>query len=162
MMLFRKKILILHYQLLIIGSLSILILSLKWKDLFLIFFDEAQAQLIGLKPEFLKLVFFALLSLSCVAALQTVGAFLVVAMLITPGATAYLLTDKFQKLLIFSVLIGSFSSFLGAYLSFFINGATGGIIVLLQTGLFFIVFFLAPKHGYWSGKYHKNKPRSKS
>ena len=128
------------YQLLIIGSLSILILSLKWKDLFLIFFDEAQAQIIGLKPEFLKLVFFALLSLSCVAALQTVGAFLVVAMLITPGATAYLLTDKFQKLLIFSVLIGSFSSFLGAYLSFFINGATGGIIVLLQTGLFFIVW----------------------
>ena len=91
---------------------------------------------------------FSLLSGSCVAALQTVGAFLVIAMVVTPGATAYLLTDRFSKLIIFSVSIGSVTSFIGAYLSFFIDGATGGVIVTLQTIFFLLVFLFSPKHGY--------------
>ena len=88
-----------------------------------------------------------LLSASVVAAMQTVGAFLVIAMVVTPGATAYLLTDRFPRLIVLSVAIGAGTSFLGAYLSYFLNGATGGIIVCLQTTVFLLAFFLAPKHG---------------
>ena len=92
-------------------------------------------------------MFFILLSVSTVAALQTVGAFLVICMVVTPGATAYLLTDRFPHLLSLSVLIGAVTSFFGAYVSYFLDGATGGIIVVLQTLVFLIAFFLAPKHG---------------
>jgi manganese/iron transport system permease protein len=72
---------------------------------------------------------------------------LVIALVVTPGATAYLLTDRFPRLLIISVLIGSVTSFVGAYISYFLNGATGGIIVCLQTLIFLAAFYFAPKHG---------------
>lgn len=136
-------------QLAIIGVVSLTILIAKWKDLMVTFFDENHARSVGLNPNKLKLIFFTLLSASCVAALQTVGAFLVIAMVITPGATAYLLTDKFPRLILISVFVGAITSFIGAYLSFFINGATGGLIVLLQTFVFLFAFFFAPKHGYF-------------
>ena len=135
-------------QLLIIGSISLLILFLKWRDLMVVFFDESHARTVGLSPSGLKIVFFTLLSASIVAALQTVGAFLVIAMVVTPGATAYLICDRFPKLILLSVLIGSVTCFTGAYLSFFIDGATGGIIVVLQTIVFLGVFLTAPKYGY--------------
>lgn len=135
-------------QLAIIGFVTLAVLLAKWKDFMVTFFDENHARSIGLKPDVLKVVFFTLLSASCVAALQTVGAFLVIAMVVTPGATAYLLTDRFPRLLALSVFIGASSSFLGAYLSFFLDGATGGLIVSLQTVLFLLAFFFAPKHGY--------------
>ena len=137
-------------QLLIIGSISLLILFLKWRDLMAVFFDESHARTVGLNPSRLKIVFFTLLSASIVAALQTVGAFLVIAMVVTPGATAYLVCDRFPKLILLSVLIGSVTCFTGAYLSFFIDGATGGIIVVLQTIVFLGVFLIAPKYGYIS------------
>jgi len=139
-------------QLAIIGFVTLAILLAKWKDLMVTFFDENHARSIGLKPDMLKVVFFTLLSASCVAALQTVGAFLVIAMVVTPGATAYLLTDRFPRLLIVSVLIGAGTSFVGAYLSFFVDGATGGIIVTLQTLIFLVTFFAAPKHGYLAAR----------
>ena len=139
-------------QLAIIGFVSLIILIAKWKDLMVTFFDENHARSIGLNPDRLKLLFFTLLSASCVAALQTVGAFLVIAMVVTPGATAYLLTDRFPRLLVLSVLIGSITSFTGAYLSFFVDGATGGLIVSLQTLIFILVFLFAPKHGYIAAK----------
>jgi manganese/iron transport system permease protein len=135
-------------QLAIIGFVTLAILLAKWKDLMVTFFDENHARSIGLKPDLLRVVFFTLLSASCVAALQTVGAFLVVAMVVTPGATAYLLTDRFPRLLILSVVLGAGTSFVGAYLSFFVDGATGGLIVSLQTLIFLLAFFFAPKHGY--------------
>ncbi len=139
-------------QLAIIGFVTLAVLLLKWKDLMVVFFDENHARSIGLKPNLLRVMFFTLLSASCVAALQTVGAFLVIAMVVTPGATAYLLTDRFPKLLIVSVAIGSITSFVGAYLSFFLDGATGGLIVSLQTLIFLVAFFLAPKHGYLAAR----------
>ena len=111
------------------------------------FFDEGHARSIGLNPSALKILFLTLLSASTVAALQTVGAFLVICMVVTPGATAYLLTDRFSHLLMISVAIGAATSFVGAYVSYFLDGATGGIIVVLQTLIFLIVFILAPKHG---------------
>ncbi len=139
-------------QLAIIGFVSLAILLLKWKDLMVAFFDETHARSIGINPDRLKFMFFMLLSASCVAALQTVGAFLVIAMVVTPGATAYLLTDRFPRLLMLSVAIGSITSFVGAYISFFLDGATGGIIICLQTLLFILAFFFAPKHGYLAAR----------
>jgi manganese/iron transport system permease protein len=139
-------------QLAIIGFVTLIILLAKWKDLMITFFDEDHAKSIGLKTGLLKAIFFILLSASCVAALQTVGAFLVIALVVTPGATAFLLTDRFPVLLILSVLIGSITSFVGAYLSFFVDGATGGLIVSLQTFIFLTVFLLAPKHGYLAAR----------
>ena len=134
-------------QLAVIGFVSLAVLLVKWKDLMVAFFDENHARSIGLRPERLKFMFFVLLSACCVAALQTVGAFLVVAMVVTPGATAYLLTDRFPRLIVLSVAIGSVTSFVGAYASFFLDGATGGVIICLQTALFLVAFVFAPKHG---------------
>ena len=134
-------------QLVIIGGVSLAILLLKWRDLMVAFFDENHARSIGLNPDRLKVLFFTLLSASTVAALQTVGAFLVIAMVVTPGATAYLLTDRFPRLIGISVAIGTVTSFAGAYVSYFLDGATGGVIVVLQTLIFLIAFVFAPKHG---------------
>lgn len=134
-------------QLAIIGAVSLTILLLKWKDLMVVFFDETHARSIGLNPGRLKLLFFTLLSVSTVVALQTVGAFLVICLVVTPGATAWLLTDRFPRLLMIAVVIGSLTSFLGAWLSYWLDGATGGIIVVMQTLLFITAFIFAPKHG---------------
>ena len=134
-------------QLAIIGVISLTILFLKWKDLMVVFFDENHARSIGLNPGRLKLLFFTLLSVSTVAALQTVGAFLVICLVVTPGATAWLLTDRFPRLLTIAVALGSLTSFFGAWLSYWLDGATGGIIVVLQTLLFLLAFVFAPKHG---------------
>ncbi|MGF9692284.1 metal ABC transporter permease [Rhizobium sp. 0TCS1.26] len=134
-------------QLVLIGGISLAVLALKWKDLMVAFFDENHARTIGLRPDLLRVLFFTLLAASTVAALQTVGAFLVVAMVVTPGATAYLLTDRFQRLVVMAAAIGAGTSFFGAYASYFLNGATGGIIVVLQTLIFLIAFVFAPKHG---------------
>ena len=139
-------------QLALIGGISLLVLSLKWRDFMVVFFDENHARTIGLKPDVLKVIFFTLLAASTVAALQTVGAFLVVAMVVTPGATAYLLTDRFERLIGMSFGIGAVTSFLGAYLSYFLDGATGGIIVVLQTLIFLTAFLFAPKHGYLASR----------
>ncbi|MEP1536965.1 MAG: metal ABC transporter permease [Paracoccaceae bacterium] len=134
-------------QLAIIGFVSLAVLLAKWKDLMVTFFDENHARTIGLRPGLLKAVFFMLLSASVVAAMQTVGAFLVIAMVVTPGATAYLLCDRFPRLIAMSVVIGALTSFVGAYASYFLDGATGGLIVTLQTLIFLIAFVFAPKHG---------------
>ncbi|WP_226627086.1 metal ABC transporter permease [Alloyangia pacifica] len=134
-------------QLAIIGLVSLAVLLAKWKDLMVVFFDEGHARSIGLRPGLLKALFFTLLSACVVAAMQTVGAFLVIAMVVTPGATAYLLCDRFPRLIATSVAIGTVTSFAGAYLSYFLDGATGGIIVLLQTAIFLLAFTFAPKHG---------------
>ncbi|WP_069300720.1 metal ABC transporter permease [Neptunicoccus sediminis] len=139
-------------QLAIIGFVSLAVLVAKWKDLMVTFFDENHARTIGLRPGMLKAVFFILLSACVVAAMQTVGAFLVIALVVTPGATAYLLCDRFPRLIVVSVAIGSITSFLGAYVSYFLNGATGGIIVTLQTLIFLVVFVFAPIHGLLAAK----------
>lgn len=134
-------------QLVLIGGISLAILLAKWRDLMAVFFDEAHARTIGLNPDALRLVFFTLLAASTVAAMQTVGAFLVIALVVTPGATAYLLTDRFPRLIALSVAIGAVTSGVGAYVSYFLDGATGGVIVCLQTALFVLAFIFAPKHG---------------
>ncbi|KKB75948.1 membrane protein [Devosia soli] len=139
-------------QLAIIGFVSLAILLAKWKDLMVTFFDESHARSIGLRPTVLRAVFFVLLSASTVAAMQTVGAFLVICLVVTPGATAYLLTDRFPRLLAIAVTIGTVTSFVGAYVSYFLDGATGGIIVVMQTAIFLLAFLFAPKHGLFAAR----------
>ncbi len=134
-------------QVVIISVICLVVLTLKWKDFLAVFFDENHARSIGLPVQTLQIVFFTLLSAATVAALQTVGACLVIAMVVTPGATAYLLTDRFGRLIILAVLLGSTISALGAYLSYFLNTNPGGLIVTMQTLVFMVAFFLAPKHG---------------
>lgn len=138
---------------------SLLLLLLLWKDLLVTFFDEVHARSIGLSPLRLKIIFFTILSACTVAAMQTVGAILVIAMVITPGATAYLLTSHFPRLLILSVVIGTLTCAVGAWLSYFIDGATGGVIICLQTLVFLLVLFMAPKQGLltlaWQRHRHK-------
>ncbi|HHF6412688.1 TPA: metal ABC transporter permease [Haemophilus influenzae] len=135
------------YQVAIIIGVCLVLLLLFWKDLLLIFFDETQAITVGLSPLFYKILFFTLLSACVVAALQTVGAILVIAMVVTPGATAYLLTDKFKILSIIAIILGAVTSFVGVYISYYLDGATGGVIVTLQTLLFLVAFLFSPKYG---------------
>ena len=134
-------------QVAIIAVVSFVIMAFIWKDLMVTFFDETHAKSVGVNTGLLKIVFFTLLSACTVAALQTVGACLVIAMVVTPGATAYLLTDRFGRLVVIAIALGAGTSFVGAYISYFVDGATGGVIVTLQTVLFLLAFYFAPKHG---------------
>ena len=139
-------------QMLIICAVTIGCLIFFWKDFLVLFFDELHAQSLGQNTRLMKILFFTLLSAATDAALQTVGAFLVIAMVIIPGATAYLLSDRFEKTIFISSGLGIVTSFLGAYVSFFFDAATGGIIVALQGIIFCAVFLFAPKYGYFSGR----------
>ena len=123
-------------QLTAIALVTLGVLLLKWRDFMVVFFDENHGRSIGLKPDLLKVVFFMLLSASTVAALQAVGALLVIAMVVTPGATAHLLTDRFASLIRVAVGIGATTAFIGAWSSYHLDAATGGIIVALQTLVF--------------------------
>ena len=135
------------WQLVIISAVTLLVLALKWKDFLAIFFDETHARGVGLRPGPMKVLFFALLAACTVAAMQTVGAFLVIALIVTPGATAYLLSDRFGRVIVLATLIGVVSSFTGVYASYFLDGATGAVVVLVQALLFSLAFLFAPTHG---------------
>lgn len=140
------------WQVVVIMGISLLFLLVFYKNLLLVFFDEVQAAVIGLSTKTYQILFFSLLSACVVAALQTVGAILVIAMVVTPGATAYQLTDRFNRLVLIAVSIGISTSALGVYLSYFIDGATGGVIVCLQTALFILALIFSPKFGIWRQK----------
>ena len=145
-------------QVAIIAMLCLALLCWRWRDFMLLFFDEAHARVSGVNPIFWKVIFFTMLSAATVAALQTVGACLVIAMVVTPGATAYLLTDRFGVLIVIAVAIGVATSALGAYTSYFANVPPGGFIVALQSALFLIVFFFAPKHGLLQIRHRRRAP----
>jgi manganese/iron transport system permease protein len=134
-------------QLVGISLATLVILFLRWRDLVLYCFDSAQARALGLNVVVLHGLLLTLLAATAVAALQTVGAVLVVATLVTPGATAYLLTDRFGRMLAISGTLGCVTAGLGAYASYFLNGSTGGCIVVLQTLGFLAAWLLGPKHG---------------
>jgi manganese/iron transport system permease protein len=134
-------------QVLLISGVTLLILGLKWRDLLLYCFDVNQARALGLNTTLLHFTLLTLLSATAVAALQTVGAVLVVAMLVTPGATAYLLTDRFSRMIGLATAMGVGTSMIGAYASYFFDGSTGGCIVTLQSALFVVVLVFGRKHG---------------
>ena len=134
-------------QVLVIAGVTLVVLGFKWRDLLLFCFDPNQARALGLNTTALHFTLLTLLSATAVAALQTVGACLVVAMLVTPGATAYLLTDRFGKMIGIATSMGVGTSIVGAYASYFFDGSTGGCIVTLQSALFVAALVFAPKHG---------------
>ena len=134
-------------QVVIISVVTLVVLGLRWRDLLLFCFDPNQARAIGLNVTVLHYTLLTLLSATAVAALQTVGACLVVAMLVTPGATAYLLTDRFGRMIGIATAMGVATSLVGAYASYFFDGSTGGCIVTLQSALFVVALIFAPKHG---------------
>jgi hypothetical protein len=135
------------WQLGAVALMTFIVLLLKWRDLMLVTFDAAQARAIGLPVQALQILLMVLLSATAVAALQTVGAVLVVGVLVIPGATAYLLTDRFGRMIAVATGIGAVTGLAGAYGSWFFNGATGGCVITLQALLFVCVWMLAPKHG---------------
>jgi manganese/iron transport system permease protein len=139
-------------QVIVISAVSLLVVGLKWRDLMLYCFDPNQARALGLPAGMLHVILLTMLAATAIAALQAVGACLVVAMLVTPGATAYLLTDRFGRMLWISSALGVGSSLAGAYASYYFNGATGGCIVTLQTLVFLAAFVFAPKHGMLAAK----------
>ncbi|RPD36791.1 metal ABC transporter permease [Candidatus Liberibacter solanacearum] len=125
-------------QILFIAFLVLSIVWIKRKDFILLFFDEAHAHSIGMNVKFLKNLFFSLLTITVVVGLQTVGLLLVIATVITPGATARLLTKSFGSYLFLSSFLGAASGFFGAYTSYFLDCGPGGMIVLIETALFLL------------------------
>jgi manganese/iron transport system permease protein len=146
-------------QVLIISGVTLVVLGLKWRDLLLFCFDANQARALGLNTTVLHFTLLTLLSATAVAALQTVGACLVVAMLVTPGATAYLLTDRFSRMIGLATTMGVGTSIVGAYASYFFDGSTGGCIVTLQSALFVLALVFGRKHGLIAARGRRREAR---
>ncbi len=128
------------------GITLVVILTLR-KDLLLYLFDPHQARAVGLNTTRLHYLLLALLAATIVAALQAVGIILTVAMLIAPGCIAYLVSDRFDRMLFIASSSAIFSSVMGTYISYFLNGATGACIVLTQAAIFVVALLFAPKNG---------------
>jgi len=134
-------------QTIVAAVITLTVILVLRKDLLLYCFDATHARAIGLNTTMLYYVLLSLLAGTIVASLQAVGILLVVAMLVTPGCIAHLLTDRFDRMLLIAVAASVVSCIVGVYVSFFINGATGSCIVLAQALLFALAFVFAPKHG---------------
>lgn len=134
-------------QTVIAGGIALAVVAVLRRDLLLFCFDQNHARAIGLNTTFLYYTLLSLLALTAVAALQAVGLILVVAMLITPGATGYLLTDRFGRMQLLAIGTAVLACILGVYLSFYLDASTGGCIVAVQAALFFVVLILAPQRG---------------
>ncbi|MGB7087175.1 MAG: metal ABC transporter permease [Phormidesmis sp.] len=134
-------------QTLIAGFLTLAIILLRRKDLLLFCFDPNHAKAIGLNTQLMYYTLLSVLALTIVTALQTAGIVLVVAMLVTPGSTAYLLTDRFDHMLAISVASSVLSCFFGTYLSYHLDASTGGCIVVLMTIFFIVAMVFGPKYG---------------
>lgn len=147
------------WQTVIAGTIALGAILILRRDLLLYVFDATHARSIGLNTGLLYGALLVILALTIVSALQTVGVILVVAMLITPGATAYLLTDRFSRMLLLAVTAGVLSSLIGTYASYFLDGATGACIVLTQSVLFGLAFLFAPKHGQLARRRQQQRER---
>ncbi len=134
-------------QTIVITSITMVGLLIFRKDLLLFCFDPIHAKSIGLNTNFLYYLLLTILALTIVAAQQTVGIILVIAMLITPGSTAYLLTDNFDRMTLLAILSSTCCSILGTYVSYYLDASPAGCIVVLQTLLFIITMIFAPKYG---------------
>lgn len=134
-------------QVLILGAVTFGILVIKRRDFTLYAFDPTHAHAIGLNPRLLGALLLGLLALTSVVALQAVGVVLVVAMLIIPGATAYLLTDRFGRMLVLAPAISAVCAVVGLYASYYLDAASGGMVVLAQGAAFALVYLFSPRHG---------------
>lgn len=134
-------------QVLALGAVTLAILVLKRRDLTLYAFDPTHAHAIGLNPKALGALLLGLLALTVVVALQAVGVVLVVAMVIIPGATAYLLTDRFARMLLIAPAIAATCAVVGIYASYYLDAASGGMVVLTMGIAFALAYLFAPRHG---------------
>ncbi|MCX7838253.1 MAG: metal ABC transporter permease, partial [Anaerolineae bacterium] len=133
------------------AALSVIVLTtivLLYKEFLVISFDPVLAATLRLPAELLRNLLLILLALTIVVSLQTVGIALVAAMLVTPGATAYLIARRLPTMMLIAALIGAFSSVAGLYASFYINVASGSAVVLIATAIFLSVFLFAPPRGW--------------
>ncbi|WP_159618146.1 metal ABC transporter permease [Arthrobacter zhaoguopingii] len=135
------------WQVLILGAVTLAVVLFKRRDLTLLAFDRTHAHVIGLNTKFLSALLLGLLALSVVVGLQAVGIILVVAMLITPGATAFLLTRSFDRMLVLAVGITVAASLAGIYASYYLDISTGAAVVLAQSLVFTVVYLVARPNG---------------
>ncbi len=154
-------------QTLIVGCITLTVVLLRRKDLLLFCFDPNHAKAIGLNTQFMYYTLLTLLALTIVTALQTVGVILVISLLVTPGSLAYLLTDRFDRMLGIAIASSVFACVAGTYVSYHLDVSTGGAIVVVLTLLFVITMILAPKYGILAQEYkqhsqqaYKQEPRS--
>lgn len=134
-------------QIAVLAVIAFAVLVIKRRDLTLFAFDPTHAFAIGLSPRMLGALLLGVLALTAVVALQVVGVILVVAMLIIPGATAYLLTDRFSRMLVIAPALSAVASVVGIYLSYWLDAASGGLVVLVQGAVFALVYLFAPRQG---------------
>lgn len=137
---------------LIVSGLTVACVLALRRDLLLFCFDPGHARTVGLRSGLLYYLLLSLLAVTIVVSLKAVGIILVIAMLVTPGSVGYLLTDRFGRMLGIAFLTAVTSSFVGVYVSFFLNASTGACIVLLQAAIFLLALFFAPKHGILAGR----------
>lgn len=131
----------------VLAAAALAVLLVKRRDLTLFAFDPTHAHAIGLNPRRLGALLLGVLALTCVVTLQVVGVILVVALLIIPGATAYLLTDRFDRMLVIAPVVSVASSVAGIYLSYWLDAASGGLVVLVHGAVFALVYLCGPRHG---------------
>lgn len=134
-------------QVLVLAALAIAVLVAKRRDLTLFAFDPTHAFAIGLSPRRLSALLLGLLAVTTVMALQAVGVILVVALLIIPGATAYLLTDRFSRMLLVAPAVAGVCAVVGIYASFYLDASPGGVVVLTMGTVFAFVYLFSPRHG---------------
>jgi manganese transport system permease protein len=145
-------------QVLALGAVALVVLVAKRRDLTLYAFDPTHAHAIGLSPRRLGALLLGLLALTTVVALQAVGVVLVVAMLITPGATAYLLTDRFDRMLVLAPALAAGCAVTGIYLSYYLDASSGGMVVLCQGAVFTAAYLFSPRHGVIAGLVRRRLP----
>ena len=146
----------------VLGGLVLLTVFAFYKEFLVLSFDPVLAVVLRLPAAFLQNLLLVLLAVVIVVSIQAVGVALVLAMLVTPAAAAYLLTRRLPYMMVLGALLGCLSSVVGLYLSFYMNLASGPTIVLVETLIFFVVFLLAPRQGVlrkWSRGRAARKPR---
>lgn len=149
-------------DLMLTAALAVIVLAtiaLLFKEFLVVSFDPVLAATLRLPTELLRNVLLILLALTIVVSMQTVGVGLVAAMLVTPAATAYLLTRRLPTMMLIAALIGAFSSVAGLYVSFYVNVASGAAVVLIATIIFLLVFLFAPGRGALRTYFRNNSSR---
>lgn len=134
-------------QVAVLGAIVLAVLVIKRRDFTLYAFDPSHAHAVGISPRVLSAALLGLLALTSVVALQAVGVVLVVALLITPGATAYLLTDRFGRMLVIAPAVASGSALIGLYASYYLDTASGPMVVLVNGVAFAMAYLFGPRHG---------------
>lgn len=142
-------------QVAVLGAVVLAVLIVKRRDFTLYAFDPSHAHAIGINPRLLSAALLGLLALTAVVALQAVGVVLVVALLITPGATAYLLTDRFARMLVIAPAIASVSALVGLYTSYYLDTASGPMVVLANGIAFTVAYLFGPRHGLLATRLHR-------